>query len=69
MNVYRRNGFRSWFEDVGYLYIIVTVLVVLCFAGLGLKARFRAELGSHATSQVEIAATMASEDGLSVGRL
>ena len=69
MNVYRRNDFKSWFADVGYLYIIVTVLVILCFAGLGLKAQFRAELGSHARSQLEIAATMASEDRLSVGRL
>ena len=38
MNSYRRNDFRSWFADVGFLYVIVALLVTLCFLGIGLKA-------------------------------
>ena len=29
---YRREGFREWFRDVGYLYLIVTGTVVVLFA-------------------------------------
>ena len=39
MNSYRRNDFKSWFADVGFLYVIVVLLVTLCFLGVGLKAR------------------------------
>ena len=29
---YRRNGFREWFQDVGYLYLIVVGSLVVLFA-------------------------------------
>ena len=29
--MYRRNDFRSWFDDVGFIYLIVIVLVALIF--------------------------------------
>jgi len=29
---YRRNGFREWFRDVGYLYLIVAGSLVVLFA-------------------------------------
>ena len=31
MDMERRENFRSWFTDVGYLYIIVVVVVGLIF--------------------------------------
>lgn len=31
MNIERRENFRSWFTDVGYLYIIVVVALGLIF--------------------------------------
>lgn len=29
---YRRDGFREWFRDVGYLYLIVAGSLVVLFA-------------------------------------
>ena len=69
MNVYRRNDFKSWFADVGFLYVIVTVLVMLCFAGLGLKAQFSTRISPYAATQTQFVAAMTSEDGLKVGRM
>ena len=31
MNMYRRNNFKSWFADVGFLYIVVALFVGLAF--------------------------------------
>ena len=31
MNVYRRNTFGDWLADVGWLYAVVVLLVVLLF--------------------------------------
>lgn len=31
MNMYRRNDFRSWFDDVGFIYLIVIGFVALIF--------------------------------------
>ena len=69
MNVYRRNDFKSWFADVGFLCVIVTVLVILCFAGLGLKAQFSPRISPYAATQTEIAVALTSEDGLTIGRM
>ena len=30
MNMYRRNSFRDWFSDVGFLYLVVAVGVSAC---------------------------------------
>lgn len=31
MDMYRRNDFRSWFDDVGFIYLIVIAFVALTF--------------------------------------
>jgi len=31
MNMYRRSDFKTWFADVGYLYLVVVAFVVLIF--------------------------------------
>ena len=31
MNMYRRNDFKSWFADVGFMYVIVSAVVGLVF--------------------------------------
>jgi hypothetical protein len=31
-DTYRRNDLKSWFADVGFLYLIVAAFVVLIFA-------------------------------------
>ena len=31
MNLYRRDDLRTWFEDVGVLYVVVVALVVVSF--------------------------------------
>ena len=36
MNMYRRNNFKSWFADVGFLYVIVSLLAGLSVVGLAL---------------------------------
>jgi len=69
VNVYRRNDFKSWFADVDFLYVIVTVLVMLCFAGLGLKAQLSTRISPYAATQTEFAAAMASEYGQKSGRM
>ena len=33
----RRNDFKSWFRDVGYIYLVVAALVVAYFAVTGLE--------------------------------
>ena len=32
MNMYRRNDFKSWFADVGIIYLIVVGFVTLVFS-------------------------------------
>ena len=29
MNMYRRNNFKSWFDDVGFLYVVVALFVAV----------------------------------------
>ena len=31
-DMYRRNDFKSWFADVGFLYVVVAAFVALIFA-------------------------------------
>jgi hypothetical protein len=31
MDMYRRNTWKDWWEDVGYIYVIATALVVAVF--------------------------------------
>jgi hypothetical protein len=35
MNMYRRNNFRDWLADVGYLYLIVIGFVLVVFLARG----------------------------------
>ena len=43
--LYRRDGFREWFRDVGYLYLIVAGSVVVLFAVAELADVVRASSG------------------------
>ena len=42
MNMYRRNNFKSWFLDVGFIYLVVVGFVVLVFAFKNLRPGFTA---------------------------
>jgi hypothetical protein len=38
MNMYRRNNFKSWFLDVGFIYLVVVGFVVLVFTFKNLRS-------------------------------
>jgi hypothetical protein len=31
MDMYRRNSFKDWWEDMGFIYVIVVVFIALIF--------------------------------------
>ena len=40
MDMYRRNDFKSWFTDIGFLYLVVILVVILVFLLTGLTTLF-----------------------------
>ena len=40
MNMYRRNNFKSWFLDVGFIYLVVVGFVVLFLTFKNLRPGF-----------------------------
>ena len=41
MNMDRRNNFKSWFMDVGILYLVVAVLVISVFVVASLDGTWK----------------------------